>query len=198
MFDAGAKFHVADNTPYVRYFLASIIQMQIFKGLCQMTIFDRVAPEEPLPMPLHRCDIYGSKRAGKILRKSLSLGASVHWTEVLKILTGSEKISAEPLLEYYKPLIDWLQHTIHKFDIPGIRAPGHGDRHRMFDAGAKFHVADNTPYVRYFLASIIQMQIFKGLCQMTIFDRVAPEEPLPMPLHRCDIYGSKRAGKILR
>ncbi|XP_059612587.1 angiotensin-converting enzyme-like [Phlebotomus argentipes] len=118
MFDAGAKFHVADNTPYVRYFLASIIQMQIFKGLCQETVFDRVRPDEPLPMPLHRCDIYGSKRAGRILRKSLSLGASVHWTTVMEILTGSRKISAKPLLEYYKPLIDWLHHTIDKLNIP--------------------------------------------------------------------------------
>uniref|UniRef100_A0A1B0GPC4 Angiotensin-converting enzyme n=1 Tax=Phlebotomus papatasi TaxID=29031 RepID=A0A1B0GPC4_PHLPP len=118
LFDAGAKFHVADNTPYVRYFLASIIQMQIFKGLCQVTIFDRVDPKEALPMPLHRCDIYGSKRAGRILRKSLSLGASVHWTTVLEILTGSKNISSEPLLEYYKPLIDWLEHTVHELNIP--------------------------------------------------------------------------------
>ncbi|GAB0093220.1 Angiotensin-converting enzyme [Sergentomyia squamirostris] len=118
MFDAGAKFHVADNTPYVRYFLASIIQMQIFKGLCQVTIFDKVSPDDVLPMPLHRCDIYGSKRAGRILRKSLSMGASVHWTTVMKILTGSTEISARPLLEYYQPLIEWLQFTIVKHNIP--------------------------------------------------------------------------------
>lgn len=31
----------------------------------------------------------------------------------------------------------------------GIHPPDHEDRTRFFDPGAKFHIADNTPYVRY-------------------------------------------------
>lgn len=67
-----------------------------------------------------------------------------------------------------------------------------------FDPGAKFHVADNLPYISYFFSHILQFQIFKGLCEQTVFNKVNTGEKLPMPLHRCDIYGSKRAGKILQ
>lgn len=69
---------------------------------------------------------------------------------------------------------------------------------RQFDAGAKYHVADNTPFARYFLASFLQAQIFRGLCEVTVFGAVRPGVRLPMPLHRCDIYGSRRAGTLLR
>lgn len=62
--------------------------------------------------------------------------------------------------------------------------PSNLDRRRMFEAGSKFHVADNTPYVRYFLASIMQAQIFKGLCLATLYDNPAAEQPMILPLHR--------------
>ncbi|XP_055846747.1 angiotensin-converting enzyme-like [Episyrphus balteatus] len=118
MFDAAAKYHVADNTPYVRYFLSSFLQVQIFKGLCEKTVFGKFNTGQELPMPLHRCDIYGSKRAGHILKKALSLGSSVHWSEVLYILTGSREISAQPLIEYYQPLFTWLEKIAIEYDIP--------------------------------------------------------------------------------
>lgn len=51
---------------------------------------------------------------------------------------------------------------------------------------------------RYFLASFIQAQIFEGLCKVTVFGTVDTKQRLPMPLHRCDIYGSKNAGKLLQ
>ncbi len=34
-FDPGAKYHIASNTPYVRYFLARILQFQFHRALCQ-------------------------------------------------------------------------------------------------------------------------------------------------------------------
>ncbi|XP_055918093.1 angiotensin-converting enzyme-like [Eupeodes corollae] len=117
-FDAASKYHVADNTPYVRYFLSSFLQVQIFKGLCEKTVFGKFNTGQELPMPLHRCDIYGSKRAGHILKKALSLGSSVHWTEVLYILTGSREISAQPLIEYYQPLFTWLEKIAIEYEIP--------------------------------------------------------------------------------
>ena len=48
-----------------------------------------------------------------------------------------------------------------------------------FDPGAKFHIASNTPYARYFLARILQFQFHRGLCE------AAGEKG---PLHRCSIY----------
>uniref|UniRef100_A0A336KF21 Angiotensin-converting enzyme n=1 Tax=Culicoides sonorensis TaxID=179676 RepID=A0A336KF21_CULSO len=118
LFDAGVKFHFADNIPMIRYFLASFLQAQIFKGLCEVTMYSKITGQQRLPMALHRCDIYGSKKAGKILKKALSLGSSQHWSEVLYILTGDREIKSDALLEYYQPLNDWLENLILKYNIP--------------------------------------------------------------------------------
>ena len=39
----------------------------------------------------------------------LKLGRAKHWTVALKAVTGSQKMDASALLEYYKPLQDWLE-----------------------------------------------------------------------------------------
>ncbi|XP_026471680.1 angiotensin-converting enzyme-like [Ctenocephalides felis] len=116
-FDIASKFHVPDNTPYIRYFLSSFLQAQIFKGLCSTTVFGRPTHNK-LPMPLHRCDIYGSKKAGKKLREMLSLGSSVHWSEALNMVAKTNKLSAQPLLEYFDPIIKWLKIYLHDNNIP--------------------------------------------------------------------------------
>uniref|UniRef100_A0A5F8HCZ6 Angiotensin-converting enzyme n=1 Tax=Monodelphis domestica TaxID=13616 RepID=A0A5F8HCZ6_MONDO len=99
-FDAGAKYHVPAVTPYIRYFVSFVLQFQFHKALCA---------EANYSGPLHYCDIYQSQEAGVKLREVLQAGASRPWQEVLKGLTGSEILDAEPLLEYFKPLITWLQ-----------------------------------------------------------------------------------------
>ena len=55
----------------------------------------------------------------------------------------------------------------------------------FFDPGAKYHVPDNTPYTRYFLADILQFQFHRAL---------AKAAGCTAPLHRCSIYESKEAG----
>ncbi|KFB42468.1 AGAP007622-PA-like protein [Anopheles sinensis] len=119
LFDAGAVFHLSDNTPFVRYFLASFISYQIYEGLCKSALFGTASthPSHEIPMPLHRCDLYGSKKAGKLLRKTLSRGASVHWTDVLEQLTGDVEISAESLLRYYQPLDEFLDQFIEHYGL---------------------------------------------------------------------------------
>ncbi|KAK7866075.1 hypothetical protein R5R35_013573 [Gryllus longicercus] len=107
-FDPAAKFHVPDNTPYIRYFLSGLLQVQMFKALCEIAVLGGVG-RGPLPFPLHQCDIYGSQRAGRKLREMMSLGASRHWTDALFTLTGTRELSAEPLLEYFAPLVPWLR-----------------------------------------------------------------------------------------
>lgn len=42
-------------------------------------------------------------------RKALKAGSSIHWKKVLYILTGSDEIKSDALLEYYAPLIKWLR-----------------------------------------------------------------------------------------
>ncbi|HFE47132.1 MAG TPA: peptidase M2 family protein, partial [Nannocystis exedens] len=99
-FDPGAKYHIPANVPYTRYFLARILQFQFHKALCAAAGHKG---------PLHTCSIYGSKEAGAKLQKMLELGASKPWPEALEVITGSRKMDAGPLLEYFEPLQAWLE-----------------------------------------------------------------------------------------
>lgn len=38
----------------------------------------------------------------------LALGASKSWPDAMEVLTGERKMSADAILEYFKPLQDWL------------------------------------------------------------------------------------------
>jgi peptidyl-dipeptidase A len=98
-FDPGAKYHVPANVPYMRYFLASFLQFQFHRALC------RAAGHQG---PLNRCSIYGSKAAGARLQSMMELGQSRPWPEALKTVTGEDQLDAGALLEYFKPLEDWL------------------------------------------------------------------------------------------
>ncbi|MBP9673539.1 MAG: M2 family metallopeptidase [Bacteriovoracaceae bacterium] len=98
-FDAGSKYHIPANTPYMRYFLSFILQFQFHKSLCALSGHTG---------PLHECSIYESKTAGKAFKEMLSLGASKPWPETLKTLTGTDKMDASALMEYFAPLEKWL------------------------------------------------------------------------------------------
>jgi peptidyl-dipeptidase A len=98
-FDPGAKYHVPANTPYTRYFLATILQFQFHRALCEAAGFEG---------PLHRCSIYGNAAAGKRLAEMMQLGASRPWPEALAALTGESALDATAILDYYAPLVKWL------------------------------------------------------------------------------------------
>ena len=98
-FDAGAKYHVASNTPYARYFLATILQFQFHRGLCRIAGYQG---------PLHRCSIYNNAAAGAALKKMMAMGQSRPWPEALKLLAGEDRMDASALLEYFAPLKKWL------------------------------------------------------------------------------------------
>lgn len=38
----------------------------------------------------------------------LAMGSSRPWPEVMKVMTGQEKMDASAIREYFKPLEDWL------------------------------------------------------------------------------------------
>ena len=99
-FDAGAKYHVPGNTPYLRYFLARILQYQFYKGLCDASGYTG---------PLNECSFYGNKEAGQKFWAMLSKGSSQPWQATLKELTGNDKLDAGPMLEYFAPLQEWLK-----------------------------------------------------------------------------------------
>jgi peptidyl-dipeptidase A len=99
-FDPGAKYHVPANVPYMRYFLAHILQFQFHRALT------RIAGASG---PLHRASIYGSREAGSRLGEMLALGASRPWPETLHALTGERRLDASALLEYFAPLVEFLE-----------------------------------------------------------------------------------------
>jgi peptidyl-dipeptidase A len=99
-FDPGAKYHIPNNVPYTRYFLAKILQFQFHRALCKAAGYQG---------PIHRCSIFGNKEAGNKLMAMLSLGMSKPWPEALKVLSLETKLDVSALLEYYQPLIIWLE-----------------------------------------------------------------------------------------
>jgi peptidyl-dipeptidase A len=98
-FDPAAKYHVAANVPYARYFLADILQFQFHRAL------SRIAG---CTSPLYSCSIYGNKEAGARLNAMLSMGLSRPWPEALNALTGEKQMDATAILEYFAPLQKWL------------------------------------------------------------------------------------------
>jgi peptidyl-dipeptidase A len=104
-FDAGAKYHVANDVGYVRYFTAFIYKFQFYRSMCLAS--GQYDPKDP-KKPLHRCDFYGSKEAGDKLREMLKLGASRPWKEAMEVMTGQPEMSTDAIREYFKPLEDWL------------------------------------------------------------------------------------------
>src|SRR5664280_2162143 len=98
-FDPGAKFHVAGNVPYMRYFLADILQFQFHRALAGFA---------GCKGPLNRCSIYGNKEAGNRLNATLSMGASRPWPEALQALAGQKQMDATAIRDYFAPLQKWL------------------------------------------------------------------------------------------
>ena len=98
-FDPGAKYHIAANVPYVRYFLAYILEFQFYRALCH---------EAGYTGPLNRCTFFGSKEAGAKFEKMLAMGQSKPWPDALEVLTGQRQMDASAILEYFAPLQKWL------------------------------------------------------------------------------------------
>jgi peptidyl-dipeptidase A len=98
-FDPGAKYHVAANVPYMRYFLADILQFQFHRALSQAA---------SCKQPLNRCSIYGSKEAGAKLNSMLEMGLSQPWQEALEKIAGTRAMDATAITDYFAPLQKWL------------------------------------------------------------------------------------------
>jgi peptidyl-dipeptidase A len=98
-FDPGAKYHVAANVPYMRYFLADILQFQFHRALSQAA---------GCTGPLNRCSIYGNKEAGAKLNAMLEMGQSRPWQEALEKIAGTRQMDATAIRDYFAPLQKWL------------------------------------------------------------------------------------------
>jgi peptidyl-dipeptidase A len=98
-FDPGAKFHVADNTPYARYFLADVYEFQFYRAACRMAGWTG---------PLNRCSVFGNREVGRRFEAMLRLGQSRPWQETLAVFTGEHDLDASAIIAYFAPLDAWL------------------------------------------------------------------------------------------
>ncbi|XP_077996679.1 angiotensin-converting enzyme-like [Glandiceps talaboti] len=105
-FDPGSKFHVPADVPYIRYFISHILQFQFHESVCIAA--GQFDPDDA-NSKLHQCDIYQSHEAGKLLGDMLKMGSSVPWPDAMEAITGQRDMSAKPLIEFFQPLIDWLE-----------------------------------------------------------------------------------------
>ena len=103
-FDPGAKYHVAADVPYTRYFLSYIMQFQFHRALAKAA----GCPAAGSGTPLHRCSIYDNKEAGRRLNAMLEMGESKPWQDAMFELTGQRNLDATAILDYFAPLKKWL------------------------------------------------------------------------------------------
>jgi peptidyl-dipeptidase A len=98
-FDPGAKYHVAANVAYSRYFLADILQFQFHRALAQIA---------GCKDPLNRCSVYQNQEAGRRFAAMLEMGQSRPWPDALEALTGQREMDATAIRDYFAPLQKWL------------------------------------------------------------------------------------------
>lgn len=60
----------------------------------------RSAPVENVTNTLSSC---------VVCRAGLALGSAEHWKETLRVMTGDTEMSGQAMLEYFKPLLDFLR-----------------------------------------------------------------------------------------
>uniref|UniRef100_H2YVV0 Angiotensin-converting enzyme n=1 Tax=Ciona savignyi TaxID=51511 RepID=H2YVV0_CIOSA len=99
-FDPGAKFHIANDVPYIRYFVSTVVQFQFYDALCK---------EANHTGDLFKCDFNGTKAAGDKLAAMLQLGSSVKWEDALEQITGSREMTSSSLVTYFQPLLTFLK-----------------------------------------------------------------------------------------
>jgi len=114
-FDPGAKYHIAADVEYSRYFVANVLQFQFHKALCEAAgEYEFGNPDKPL----YRCDIYQSKEAGAIMKNLLQAGTSRPWPDILEEATGSRDLDASAILEYFDPINKYIEEELKKANEP--------------------------------------------------------------------------------
>ncbi len=99
-FDPGAKYHIANNVPYLRYFLSFVLQFQFYEAACQQAGWQG---------PLHRCTVYGNREVGERFNRMLEMGASHPWPDALEAFTGTRRMDGGAMVRYFTPLMSYLQ-----------------------------------------------------------------------------------------
>lgn len=97
--DAATKTHINDTPAY--YYTYAIAQ--VFK----YQLHDYIA-KHILHQPPQACNYANNKEVGDFLRKIMEKGQTEDWRKILKEATG-EDLSTRAMVEYYAPLMKWLE-----------------------------------------------------------------------------------------
>jgi peptidyl-dipeptidase A len=99
-FDPGAKYHIPNNVPYLRYFLSYVLQFQFYEAACRQAGWEG---------PLHRCTVYGNREVGERFNAMLEMGQSRPWPDALEAFTGTRQMDGGSMVRYFTPLMTYLQ-----------------------------------------------------------------------------------------
>ena len=96
--DPATKTHINDDPgDYYKYAIAFAIKYQLHLHIAKK-----------LGQDPRNCDFYGNKEVGDYLLQIMNAGATRDWRELIREATG-EDISGKAMLEYYAPLMKYLQ-----------------------------------------------------------------------------------------
>ena len=97
--DAATKTHINDTPAYYySYALATVFKFQLHDYIARKI----------LKQPPQACNYADNKEVGAFLQKIMEKGATQDWRKVLKDATG-EDLSTRAMMEYFKPLMAWLE-----------------------------------------------------------------------------------------
>ncbi|MEZ4339748.1 MAG: M2 family metallopeptidase [Sandaracinaceae bacterium] len=97
--DACTKTHINDDpAQYYDYALANVLVYQLHDHICRNLLH-----QDP-----HACNYYNRREVGDFIQTIMRPGATRDWRQVLRENTGRD-LTAEPMLEYYAPLMEYLQ-----------------------------------------------------------------------------------------
>lgn len=97
--DAASKTHINDTPAYYQaYAFATVLKHQLHDHIAR-----KILKQDP-----HDASYFGNKEVGEFLRGIMRQGATRPWREVLEETTG-EKLSTRAIVEYYRPLLEWLK-----------------------------------------------------------------------------------------
>jgi len=115
--DAASKTHINnDPAQYYDYALSFILLFQFHDHIA-----NKILGQDP-----HATNYYGSKATGAFLKELMEPGATVDWREHLKNTIG-EEISAKSMVNYFDPLMQYLQmeNQGREYTLPEM--PGNGE-----------------------------------------------------------------------
>ncbi len=97
--DAATKTHINnDAAQYYDYALSYVLLFQLHEHIAR-----EILGEDP-----RDTNYYGRAEVGDFLREILTPGATVDWRTLLRRTVGGD-LSAAPMLDYFAPLMSWLE-----------------------------------------------------------------------------------------